>query len=39
MSPSSRESRFHISVDTWAVLLAILLAVLVRLGILKTVTW
>jgi hypothetical protein len=27
------------SLDTWAVLLALLLALLVRTGILKTVTW
>jgi hypothetical protein len=39
MTHLSRESRFRISVDSWAVLLAIALAVLVRLGILKTVAW
>jgi hypothetical protein len=39
MSQSSRGSRFRLSVDSWAVLLAIALTILVRSGILKTVSW
>jgi hypothetical protein len=35
MSPTSR----RISLDTWAVLLALLAAALIRLGVLKTIPW
>jgi hypothetical protein len=36
----SSESRLpRISLDTWAVLLALLAALLVRVGVLKTVPW
>jgi len=34
--PSSRQQN---SLDTWAVVLALLIALFVRLGILKTVPW
>jgi hypothetical protein len=39
MSQTSRESRFRLSIDSWAVLLAIALTILVRSGVLKTVSW
>lgn len=39
MSQSSRPSGFRLSLDSWAVLLAIALTILVRSGILKTVSW
>jgi hypothetical protein len=32
-------SRFRLSVDSWAVILALLAALLVRAGILKSVSW
>ena len=38
-TPVNRISRDTISLDTWAVLLAFAAALLVRLGILKTVPW
>jgi hypothetical protein len=38
MSQSS-QSGFRLSLDSWAVLLAIGLTILVRSGILKTVSW
>jgi hypothetical protein len=39
MSQSSRQSGFRLSLDSWAVLLAIALTILVRAGVLKTVSW
>jgi hypothetical protein len=38
-TPVNRISLDAISLDTWAVLLAFAAALLVRLGILKTVPW
>jgi hypothetical protein len=38
-SPVNRIPLDRISLDTWAVLLAFAAALLVRLGILKTVPW
>jgi hypothetical protein len=35
----NKESRFSLSLDTWAVTLALLLALLVGIGILKHVPW
>ncbi len=32
-------SRPRISVDTWAVIIALLTVVLIRIGILKTIPW
>ena len=32
-------SKLHLSLDTWAVILSLALALIVRLGILKTVAW
>jgi hypothetical protein len=38
--PLSRpSSKFRISVDSWAVVLALLAALLVRAGVLKAVPW
>lgn len=37
--PSRRISFSTISLDTWAVLLALLAALLIRIGIIKTVPW
>ena len=37
--PSPSPSRRTWSLDTWAVLLAFLLAALVRIGLIKTVPW
>jgi len=37
--PGQPAARFALSLDTWAVLLAFLLAVLVRTGVLKSVPW
>jgi len=37
MSTSASQRRF--SLDTWAVLLALAAALLVRIGILKTIPW
>ncbi len=39
MERSPSRSRFHLSLDTWAVLLALLAALLVRTGIFKNVPW
>jgi hypothetical protein len=39
MSQSSRQSGFRLSLDSRAILLAIALTILVRSGILKTVSW
>ena len=38
-SPSPRSSSLPLSMDVWAVIVAFLLAVLVRAGILKHVPW
>ena len=37
-SPASPR-KFPVSLDTWAVLLAFVLAALVRFGVIKTVAW
>ncbi len=39
--PSSREpkARWRLSLDSWAVLLAVALAILVRLGVFKHIPW
>ncbi len=37
MSTSASQRRF--SLDTWAVLLALAVALLVRIGIIKTIPW
>ena len=39
MSPSPVPSKSRISVDTWAVIIAFLVVVLIRTGILKTIPW
>ena len=39
MSLTRPSSKVRLSVDTWAVLLAFVAAVLVRLGIIKVVPW
>jgi len=41
MAPTAeRTSRsLHLSADTWAVLVAFLLALLVRLGVIRTIPW
>ena len=33
------ESRWKLSLDTWAVLVALLLALLVRIGVFKHIPW
>jgi hypothetical protein len=39
-SPSRNEKRsFHLSLDTWAVLLALAAALLIRVGIIPRVPW
>jgi hypothetical protein len=38
-APKNKESRFSLSLDTWAVTLALLLALLVGIGVLKHVPW
>jgi hypothetical protein len=38
-APGETESRWKVSLDTWAVLLALLLAVLVRTGVFKHIPW
>jgi hypothetical protein len=35
----SLPSKFRLSLDSWAVLLAIVLTILVRAGVLKVVSW
>jgi hypothetical protein len=37
--PASAPSRFRLSLDTWAVILSLALALLVKLNIIKTVSW
>jgi len=37
--PSKSHKKFSLSTDTWAVLLSLALALLIRLGLLKTVAW
>jgi hypothetical protein len=39
MSDSPLPSKSRISVDTWAVIIALLMVVLIRTGILKAVPW
>ena len=39
MSPSPVPSKSSISVDTWAVIIAFLVVILIRAGILKTIPW
>ena len=39
MSHSPLPSKSRISVDTWAVIIALLMIVLVRTGILKAIPW
>ena len=39
MSQSPLPSKSRISVDTWAVIIAFLVVVLIRTGILKTIPW
>jgi len=39
MSHSPVPSKSRISVDTWAVIIALLMIVLVRTGILKAIPW
>ena len=39
MAHSPVPSKLRISIDTWAVLIALLAVVLIRLGVLKTIPW
>ena len=39
MEQSSSRSKSHLSLDTWAVILALLAALLVRTGVFKSVPW
>ena len=39
MSLSPSESKLHISVDGWAVILALVAALLVRAGVIRVVSW
>jgi hypothetical protein len=39
MAQSPSRSRFHLSPDTWAVIIALLAVLLVRTGIFKNVPW
>jgi hypothetical protein len=39
MSSSSPAKRFSLSLDVWAVLLSFALALLVRIGLIKSVSW
>lgn len=39
MSSSSPAKRFSLSPDVWAVLLSFALALLVRIGLIKSVSW
>jgi hypothetical protein len=38
-SPTAAESRWKLSLDSWAVLFALLAALLIRVGILKHIPW
>ena len=38
-APTANAKRWSISVDSWAVLLAVLAALLIRAGVLKHVPW
>ncbi len=38
-SMSDSAKRFSLSLDSWAVVLSLALALLVRLGVIKTVAW
>jgi hypothetical protein len=37
-TPTTRPS-FHLSTDTWAILLATALGLLIRFGVLKSIAW
>ncbi len=39
VEPGKKESRWKLSLDTWAVLVAFLLALLVRVGVFKHIPW
>jgi hypothetical protein len=39
MEQSPPRSKSHLSLDTWAVILALLAALLVRTGVFKSVPW
>jgi hypothetical protein len=39
MEQSPSRSKFHLSLDSWAVILALFAALLVRTGIFKNVPW
>ena len=39
MEHSPFRSRFHLSLDTWAVIIALFAALLVRTGIFRNVPW
>jgi hypothetical protein len=39
MQQSPSRSKSHLSLDTWAVILALLAALLVRIGVFKNVPW
>ena len=39
MSLSPSKSKLHISVDGWAVILALIAALLVRAGVIRAVPW
>jgi hypothetical protein len=39
MSTPSTPSTFHLSTDTWAILLAAALGLLIRFGLLKSIAW
>lgn len=39
MEQSPFRPKFHLSLDSWAVILALLAALLVRTGVLKNVPW
>ena len=38
-TPNLSAKRWNLSLDTWAVLLAVLAALLIRVGVLKHVPW
>ena len=39
MEQSRSRSKFHLSLDSWAVIIALLAALLVRTGVFKNVPW